>query len=115
MRISQAIQRRTAEHGRGTGNGVNTERETGSSLNSLTIEVENDENLLRWLARCATEPNYYPSGVHWTYGYDPRNRLISTDDPAGNLNSLGHTVSITYDQASNKKSVQRANNQVITY
>ena len=59
-----------------------------------------------------TEPNYYPSGAHWTYTYDPRDRLLYVDDPTGSdLNTDGHTTSYTYDLAGNVTSVLPANNQ----
>jgi RHS repeat-associated protein len=64
-----------------------------------------------------------PKGDKWSYGYDPRNRLFAMNDPTLNdtdpatndANSLGYTVTYTYDVANNKKSEQRANDQVITY
>ena len=63
-----------------------------------------------------TEPNYYPGGAHWTYTYDPRDRLLYVDDPTGSdLNTDGHTTSYTYDLAGNMISVLPANNQTITH
>jgi RHS repeat-associated protein len=63
-----------------------------------------------------TAPNQYPGGVHWTYSYDARDRLTSVTDPlATDRNALGHTVDYTYDNASNRKSERRANDQIITY
>ena len=74
---------------------------------------DNGGNLL-----AKTEPKYYPGGAHWTYHYDNRDRLdyiINPDAVAANRNSLGHTVDYTYDVASNKKSEQRSNDQLINY
>src|SRR5207248_9351220 len=50
------------------------------------------------------------------YFYDKRNRLTDANDPiSSDRNSLNHTVSWTYDQAGNKKTQLRANNQLVTY
>jgi RHS repeat-associated protein len=59
-----------------------------------------------------------PNNFQTTYFYDERDRLIGVDDPIAtdrNGASPPHTVSYTYDAASNKKSEQRANDQIVTY
>jgi YD repeat-containing protein len=61
-----------------------------------------------------TDPKLYKT----SYFYDERDRLIGVDDPIAtdrNSASPPHTVSYTYDAASNKKTEQRANDQLITY
>lgn len=66
--------------------------------------------------RTVKDPKGQSTGAFTEYFYDKRNRLMHVDDPiALDRNSLGHTVSWTYDQIGNKKSQQRANNQMITY
>jgi RHS repeat-associated protein len=62
------------------------------------------------------EPNH-PNNVSTEYFYDNRNRLTDMNDAmvSGAHNSLGHSVSWTYDQIGNKKTQLRANDQLITY
>lgn len=62
------------------------------------------------------DPNGQSSGAVTSYFYDKRNRLTDIDNPIGtDRNSLGHTVSWTYDQIGNKKTQLRANDQLVTY
>jgi RHS repeat-associated protein len=56
------------------------------------------------------------SGAYAQYFYDARNRLTDFNDQIStNRNSRNHTVSWTYDLASNKTSELRANDQLITF
>jgi RHS repeat-associated protein len=62
------------------------------------------------------DPLGQTSGAFAQYFYDARNRLIDFNDQlAGDRNNRNHTVSWTYDFASNKTSELRANNQLVTY
>ncbi len=82
-----------------------------SDAATTTFAYDNVGNLVT-----VTDPN---GNVTKNY-YDQQNRLTDTDDPMINdpttphKNSNGHTISWTYDQASNQLTNLSANNQKIT-
>lgn len=62
------------------------------------------------------DPLGQSTGAYAQYFYDARNRLTDFNDQIStNRNNRNHTVSWTYDLASNKRSELRANNQLITF
>lgn len=83
----------------------------GAENATTTYEYDAVGNL-----KTVKDPVGQTTQLYTEYFYDARNRLTDASDPiAGNRNSRGYTVSLTYDPAGNKKSELRANNQLITY
>ena len=84
---------------------------TGAEAATTTLTYDAVGNL-----RTVQDPNGQATGAFTEYFYDKRNRLTDVNDPIStDRNTLGHTISWTYDQAGNKKSQLRANNQLVTY
>lgn len=84
---------------------------TGAEAATTTFTYDAVGNL-----RTVQDPNGQATGAFTEYFYDKRNRLTDVNDPIStDRNTLGHTISWTYDQAGNKKSQLRANNQLVTY
>ena len=84
---------------------------TGAEAATTTYTYDPVGNL-----KTVTDPNGQSLWYYTEYFYDKRNRLTDVNDPIStDRNSLNHTISWTYDQAGNKKTQLRANNQLITY
>jgi RHS repeat-associated protein len=84
---------------------------SGSEAGTTTYTYDYVGNL-----KTVKDPAGQDSGLYTEYFYDERNRLSAINDPiSSDRNSLGYSISYTYDGGGRRKSEQRANNQLVTY